>query len=67
MEADLVERAALGKTKYEIDTEFIEALKVGMPESGGIAVGVDRLVMLFLDTTNIADVILFPVSEIFDL
>lgn len=67
MHTDLAERAALGKTKYEIDTEFIAALQQGMPESGGIAMGVDRIIMLFLDTTNISDVVLFPVAEIFEL
>ncbi len=67
MQADLVERRSLGKTEYAIDADFIEALKVGMPESGGIAVGVDRLVMLFLDTTDISDVLLFPTAEIFSL
>lgn len=67
MEADLQERSQLGKTPYQIDPEFIAALKAGMPESGGIAVGIDRLAMLFLDTTDISDVLLFPTSEIFAL
>jgi lysyl-tRNA synthetase class 2 len=47
--ADLAERKALGKTEYPMDRDFIEALKMGMPETGGIAVGVDRLVALFAD------------------
>lgn len=63
--ADLEERKKLGKTEYPMDTDFIEALKMGMPETGGIAVGVDRLVALFADTPDIADTLFFPVGELF--
>lgn len=65
--ADLAERKALGKTEYPMDKDFIEALKMGMPETGGIAVGVDRLVALFADAPDIADTLFFPVSELFSL
>ena len=57
----------LGKTAYDYDHDFIEALKVGLPKCSGIAVGVDRLVMLLADTTNIADTLFFPASEEFPL
>jgi lysyl-tRNA synthetase class II len=50
-----------------MDSDFIEALKMGMPETGGIAVGVDRLVALFADTPDIADTMFFPVGELFDI
>lgn len=63
--ADLIERKKLGKTEYPMDTDFIEALKLGMPETGGIAVGVDRLVALFADTPSIAETLFFPVEELF--
>jgi len=63
--ADLAERKKLGKTEYPMDTDFIEALKRGMPETGGIAVGVDRLVALFADAASIQEVMLFPAVEIF--
>lgn len=64
--ADLVERKKLGKTEYPMDTDFIDALKLGMPEAGGIAVGVDRLVALFADTPSIAETLFFPVEEMFE-
>lgn len=63
--ADLLERKKLGKTEYPMDHDFIEALKLGMPETGGIAVGVDRLVALFADTPSIADTLFFPIEELF--
>jgi lysyl-tRNA synthetase class II len=48
-----------------MDYDFIEGLKLGMPETGGIAVGVDRLVALFADKPSIADTLFFPVGELF--
>jgi len=62
---DLLERKRLGKTEYPMDTDFIDALKLGMPPTGGIAVGVDRLVALFADTPTIAETLFFPVEEMF--
>ncbi|MBI4990751.1 EF-P lysine aminoacylase GenX [Candidatus Gottesmanbacteria bacterium] len=51
------------KTSVYPDEDFLEALKAGMPKCSGIAVGIDRLVMLFADTTNVADTLFFPLSE----
>lgn len=63
--AESEERKRLGKVKHPIDMDFIEALKAGMPPAGGIAVGVDRLIMLFADVTDIADTMFFPGGELF--
>jgi len=66
LEADLLLRRELGKKPQPIDEDFIDALESGLPECSGMAVGVDRLVMLFSDVDNIDDVLLFPASELFE-
>ena len=64
-ELEEAERSRLGKIAHPIDMDFIEALKVGMPRAGGIAVGVDRLIMLFADASDIADTLFFPAKDLF--
>jgi lysyl-tRNA synthetase class 2 len=67
LQKDFEERKRLGKNSYPIDEDFIQALRLGLPECAGIAVGIDRLVMLALDAASINEVLLFPAEEIFDL
>jgi elongation factor P--beta-lysine ligase len=49
------EREQSGKIKHLVDWGFIDALKQGLPDCAGIAIGVDRLGMIFADTTSIED------------
>jgi lysyl-tRNA synthetase class 2 len=58
----IVKRQKAGKEIYPIDQSFINALAQGIPSAGGIAMGIDRLVMLLANASSIDEVLLFAES-----
>ncbi|WP_062260477.1 EF-P lysine aminoacylase EpmA [Endozoicomonas arenosclerae] len=62
-QAEQDKRRELGRPVYPYDQRLVEGLKSGMPDCAGVAMGLDRLLMLMLDKKKIADVIAFDFSR----
>ena len=56
-------KSKFGDYEFTIDDDFINALEIGMPPTGGMGLGLERMIMLFTNSTSIRDVMFFPTMK----
>ncbi|WP_371818647.1 lysine--tRNA ligase [Sedimentibacter sp. zth1] len=65
-EAQLKQKEAGDDEAHMMDNDFVNAIEVGLPPTGGLGIGVDRLIMFLTNQTSIRDIILFPTMKPLD-